>query len=43
MPIGITRFQCCIHPWMRTVVEVASPGPPVNSSKPEAAAQHAHH
>lgn len=43
MPIGITRFQCCIHPWMRTVVEVASPGPPENSSKPAAAAQHAHH
>jgi hypothetical protein len=43
MPIGITRFQCCIHPWMRTIVEVASPGPPANSSKPEPAAQHAHH
>ena len=43
MPIGLSRFQCCIHPWMRTVVEVASPGPPENSAKPEAATQHAHH
>ena len=22
LPRGITRFQCCIHPWMRTTVEV---------------------
>ena len=26
LPVGVTRFQCCIHPWMRTVVEVADPG-----------------
>ena len=26
LPVGVTRFQCCIHPWMRTVIEVASPG-----------------
>lgn len=26
LPVGITKFQCCIHPWMRTVIEVASPG-----------------
>jgi hypothetical protein len=26
LPVGTTRFQCCIHPWMRTVIEVASPG-----------------
>jgi hypothetical protein len=25
LPVGITRFQCCIHPWMRTVVEVDDP------------------
>ena len=23
LPVGIHRFQCCIHPWMRTVVEVS--------------------
>ena len=22
MPVGTSRFQCCIHPWMRTTVEV---------------------
>ena len=40
MPVGISRFQCCIHPWMRTVVEVAAPGPP---SAPEAANAHRGH
>lgn len=44
MPVGISRFQCCIHPWMRTVVEVDTPGggapaSPTNGSS----AQHAHH
>jgi hypothetical protein len=24
LPVGKTRFQCCIHPWMRTTVEVKS-------------------
>lgn len=23
LPVGVHRFQCCIHPWMRTVVEVS--------------------
>jgi hypothetical protein len=22
LPLGTTNFQCCIHPWMRTVIEV---------------------
>lgn len=22
LPVGTTKFQCCIHPWMRTTVEV---------------------
>lgn len=43
LPVGISRFQCCIHPWMRTVIEVASPGPKANTSKPDSAAHHAHH
>jgi hypothetical protein len=43
LPVGIQRFQCCIHPWMRTVVEVASPRGQASASKPAAAAQHAHH
>jgi hypothetical protein len=28
LSVGTHKFQCCIHPWMRTVVEVADPGPP---------------
>ena len=23
LPVGTHRFQCCIHPWMRTVIEVS--------------------
>jgi len=41
MPVGITRFQCCIHPWMRTVVEVADHAAPPEQAKPSSA--HAHH
>jgi len=41
MPVGITRFQCCIHPWMRTVVEVADHAAPPEQAKPASA--HAHH
>ena len=26
LPVGTHKFQCCIHPWMRTVIEVADPG-----------------
>ena len=40
LPVGVTRFQCCIHPWMRTVIEVAAPGP---SSAPAAATAHRGH
>ena len=41
MPVGITRFQCCIHPWMRTVVEVADHAAPPEQAKANSA--HAHH
>ena len=40
LPVGISRFQCCIHPWMRTVIEVAAPGRP---SAPAAADAHRGH
>jgi hypothetical protein len=44
LPVGISRFQCCIHPWMRTVIEVASPGgnggPAPASSKGKSAHHH---
>ena len=39
LPVGTNRFQCCIHPWMRTVIEVADHAAPANP----AAASHAHH
>jgi hypothetical protein len=36
MPVGTHRFQCCIHPWMRTVIEVSDNktqgGPPAAPS-----------
>lgn len=41
MPVGITRFQCCIHPWMRTIVEVADRAAPPEQANPNSA--HAHH
>ena len=41
LPVGTTRFQCCIHPWMRTVIEVASPRG--QAAKAGSAAHHAHH
>jgi radical SAM superfamily enzyme YgiQ (UPF0313 family) len=43
LPVGTSRFQCCIHPWMRTVIDVAANGPQANSSKPAAAGHHSHH
>lgn len=47
MPVGVTRFQCCIHPWMRTVVEVAEPGgnggAPASPAKGNSASHHDHH
>jgi len=40
LPVGTHKFQCCIHPWMRTVIDVADPG----SNGPAApAAAHNHH
>ncbi|HET9524895.1 MAG TPA: hypothetical protein VFO99_01930 [Pyrinomonadaceae bacterium] len=39
LPVGTSRFQCCIHPWMRTVIEVDTPG----GGAPASPSQHAHH
>ncbi|HKU73358.1 MAG TPA: hypothetical protein VJR02_05530 [Pyrinomonadaceae bacterium] len=41
LPVGSHRFQCCIHPWMRTVIEVAAPGS--NGPAAPTAAKHNHH
>jgi hypothetical protein len=43
LPVGTKRFQCCIHPWMRTVIEVADPAAQVDSSKAVSSAHGAHH
>jgi hypothetical protein len=43
LPVGTSRFQCCIHPWMRTVIEVDAPGGGAPASPAQAKSQHAHH
>ena len=44
LPVGTSRFQCCIHPWMRTTIEVASPGGGGAPAGPsQGKSQHAHH
>lgn len=40
LPVGTHRFQCCIHPWMRTVIEVQEPG---GSAAPASAAKNNAH
>lgn len=42
LPAGINRFQCCIHPWMRTVIEVADNGPQASASTANSASHHGH-
>jgi hypothetical protein len=42
LPVGTHRFQCCIHPWMRTVIDVAAPGPPAAPAA-TANSHHSHH
>lgn len=41
LPVGLSRFQCCIHPWMRTVIEVADHAAP--ASETVKSLGHAHH
>jgi len=45
LPVGSHKFQCCIHPWMRTVIDVAAPGSNSGPAAPAtpAAAKHDHH
>ena len=43
LPVGISRFQCCIHPWMRTVIEVADTAPATPAAAPAKAKGAAHH
>ena len=41
LPVGSHRFQCCIHPWMRTVIEVSDNN--VQGGPPAAPAAGHHH
>ena len=43
LPVGTRRFQCCIHPWMRTVIEVDDPHAKANSSGASSQGQHGNH
>ena len=43
LPVGTNRFQCCIHPWMRTVIEVSDKNVQASSAKPQGAGHGAHH
>lgn len=43
LPVGVNRFQCCIHPWMRTTIEVDTPGGGAQASAAQGKSQHAHH
>ena len=36
LPVGTHKFQCCIHPWMRTVLIVASPPGEASATVPAA-------
>lgn len=38
--VGSHKYQCCIHPWMRTVIEVKAPG---GQSAPASSSKAAHH
>jgi hypothetical protein len=39
LPVGSHKFQCCIHPWMRTIIEVHQPG---GQAAPASATAHHH-
>mgnify|MGYP003576284081 FL=1 len=45
LPVGTTKFQCCIHPWMRTTIEVAAPagGAPASPAREKSVSAHDHH
>lgn len=42
LPVGTHRFQCCIHPWMRTVIEVQEPGGAAAPASPAKGGAHHH-
>jgi len=42
LPVGSHKFQCCIHPWMRTVIDVQSPGGSSGPASPAKGGAHHH-
>ena len=42
LPVGTNRFQCCIHPWMRTVIQVGNNPAQASSATEQAAGHHGH-
>jgi hypothetical protein len=38
LPVGSHKFQCCIHPWMRTIIDVL--GNPANARGSKISASH---
>lgn len=42
LPVGSHKFQCCIHPWMRTVIDVQAPGGKSAPASPAKGGAHHH-
>ena len=42
LPVGSHKFQCCIHPWMRTVIDVQEPGGSPAPASPAKGSAHHH-
>ena len=42
LPVGSHKFQCCIHPWMRTVIDVQAPGGKSAPARPAKGGAHHH-
>lgn len=40
LPVGSNKFQCCIHPWMRTVIDVLGTGNASKASGSKISASH---
>jgi hypothetical protein len=43
LPVGTHNFQCCIHPWMRTVIQVEDPHAQAVESAAGSENHHGHH
>ena len=44
LPLGVHKFQCCIHPWMRTLIQVEPNTTTAQTNTPSAdTGHHSHH